>query len=104
MSGDDGHATRQFELLLTQLQETVARLEGDDLTLDDAVLAYERCVDLANQCSRMLDAAELRISSVKIENSTLREQAEVYTFSSTARRLLLGDDDDLADLLDDDES
>ena len=93
-----------FEELLVQLQETVTRLETDELTLDEAIAAYERSVEIANQCTKMLDDAELRITTIDVQSRTLREESVLYNISSSrAASLLLGDDDDddLADLLDD---
>ena len=98
---DNAHT---FEELLVQLQETVVRLESDELTLEEAIAAYERSVEIANQCTRMLDDAELRITTIDAQSRTLREESAVYNIgSSRAASLLLGDDDDddLADLLDD---
>ena len=101
MSTTNGAQT--FEALLIQLQETVSRLESDELTLDEAIAAYERSVEIANTCTQMLDDAELRISTIDVQSRTLREESTVYTVgSSRAASLLLGDDDDdLTDLLDD---
>jgi exodeoxyribonuclease VII small subunit len=95
-----------FETLLAQLRETVTRLDGHELTLDDAVAAYRECVEIANACTALLDDAELRVSQISVNASALREQSESYAVtgggSRIARRLLLGDDeDDLDDLLDD---
>jgi exodeoxyribonuclease VII small subunit len=98
-------AATTFEALLVQLQETVTRLESDELTLEEAISAYEQSVEIAHQCTRMLDEAELRITTIDAQSRTLREESAVYNIGSTrAASLLLGDDeddDDLADLLDD---
>lgn len=94
--------TATFEEMLRELHETVARLEEQRLTLDEAVGAYERCVELANACAALLDQAELRVSTIDRESRAVREQAAVYRFDQEAARMLLGDDEeDLADLLDD---
>ncbi len=92
-----------FEDLLHQLQETVTRLETEELTLEDAIAAYEQSVGIANTCARMLDDAELRITTIDAQSSELREVTAVYNVGSRrAAALLLGDDDDdLSDLLDD---
>ncbi len=94
---------REFEARLEQLQKAVRRLEEDELTLADAIAAYEEAVDLAASCSAMLDAAELRISSIDAASRQLREEAAPYRVDENRyARLLLGDDD-LADLIDDEE-
>jgi exodeoxyribonuclease VII small subunit len=92
-----------FEQLLIQLQETVTRLESDELTLEDAISAYERSVEIANHCTHLLDQAELRITTIDAQSRSLREESAIYSLGSTrAASLHLGDDDDddLADLLD----
>ncbi len=94
----------RFEELLIQLQESVTRLETDELTLEEAIAAYERSVEIANQCTQMLDDAELRITTIDAQSRSLREESTIYRVgNSRATALLLGDDDDddLADLLDD---
>ena len=104
MTADDTLSGVPFETLLAQLRETVARLDGHELTLDEAVSAYQECVQIANACATLLDGAELRVSQINVSAAALRELPDTYAFSSntsrTARRLLLGDDeDDLEDLL-----
>jgi exodeoxyribonuclease VII small subunit len=99
------NVAQTFEALLSQLQETVQQLETEQLTLEQAITAYERSVEIANECSRMLDDAELRITTIDAQSRTLREESVVYRIApSSAAALLLGDDeDDLSDLLDDEE-
>jgi exodeoxyribonuclease VII small subunit len=95
---------RTFEAKLAQLQETVQQLETEQLTLEQAIAAYERSVEIANECSQMLDDAELRITTIDAHSRSLREESVVYRITpSSAAALLLGDEDDLADLLDDEE-
>jgi exodeoxyribonuclease VII small subunit len=106
MNADNGLTDVPFETLLARLRDTVARLDGQELTLDEAVLAYEECVRIANACATMLDEAELRVTQINVSATALRELPESYAYSTSAsriaRRLLLGDDeDDLEDLLDD---
>jgi exodeoxyribonuclease VII small subunit len=100
---NEDRPARRFEEMLLELQQTVTRLETDEMSLDEAVSAYETTVRLANECAQMLDEAELRISQIDTDSRALREQAAVYRVdSSAAAALLLGDDEeDLLDLLDD---
>ena len=52
----------------------------------------------------ILDSAELRISQIRVDSPRMREQPAIYAVESfAARRILLGEDDDLNDLLDDDD-
>ena len=93
----------EFESLIAELQETVKRMEGDELPLAEAIDAYERAVAIAARCSTMLEEAELRITRIDAASHGLREEASIYQAGRLdAARLLLGDDEEeLFDLLDD---
>jgi exodeoxyribonuclease VII small subunit len=93
----------EFEALLAQLQEQVAKLESDSLPLAEAISAYERSVQLANQCHSLLEQAQLRIQRIDASSRAVQESSTVYQpFQINAAALLLGDDDeDLLDLMDD---
>jgi exodeoxyribonuclease VII small subunit len=96
----------RFERLAEQLQEQVALLEKNHLTLEEAISAYERSVDLANACHQLLDDAQLRIEKIDAGLRTVKEPLTSYRFGSPdAAALLLGDeDDDLLDLIDEDDA
>jgi exodeoxyribonuclease VII small subunit len=51
----------RFEEALAGLERIVARLEGGDLPLDDALKLFEEGVRLSRYCSGKLDEAERRI-------------------------------------------
>ncbi len=53
-----------FEKLFTELEETVARLEGGDLSLDESLVLFQRGTELAKKCAAMLDQAELRVKEL----------------------------------------
>ena len=54
-----------FEEALTQLEEAVAQLEqGDALTLDESLQAFEEGIRLTRLCRQKLDAAELRVQQL----------------------------------------
>src|SRR4051794_38525359 len=53
-----------FEQNFTRLQEVVAKLSDGNLTLQEALSAYEEGMSLADRCARMLDEAELRVKQV----------------------------------------
>lgn len=50
-----------FEEALGQLEAVVARLEGGDLSLEDALRAFEDGVRLARTCTARLEDAEQRV-------------------------------------------
>ena len=54
-----------YENLVRRLEASVERLEGGELSLDQALAAYEEGVALAAQCQKLLDAAQQRIESLR---------------------------------------
>jgi len=54
-----------YEDLVHRLEASVERLEGSDLSLDQALAAYEEGVSLAAQCQKLLDAAQQRIETLR---------------------------------------
>lgn len=63
-----------FEEALQELEQTVARLESGNLTLDDSLSLFERGQKLAAHCSLLLDKAQLRIEQ-------LTEDGEIITLT-----------------------
>ena len=54
-----------FEEALIKLEEVVAQLEqGDALTLDESLQAFEEGIRLTRLCREKLDAAELRVQQL----------------------------------------
>jgi exodeoxyribonuclease VII small subunit len=60
-----------FEEVLSALQEIVLRLEAGRLTLNDSLRCYELGVLLARRCEKMLAEAELRISRLDVDQTTM---------------------------------
>ena len=61
---DPGAEGGSFEETFRRLQEVIARLEQGGLPLEEAIDAFERGIRLADRCTAILDAAELRITRV----------------------------------------
>ena len=53
-----------FEQAITELESTVQRLEGGDLTLTEAIALYERGMRLVQHCNDALDAADLQVQEL----------------------------------------
>ncbi len=51
-----------FEQGLNRLEEIVARLEDEDLDLEESLALFEEGVKLAEACSQRLDAAEKKVA------------------------------------------
>jgi len=71
-----------FEELYQRLEDTVARLEKGDLTLEESVSLYEEGMKLAHSCQEMLQQAELRVTKLQEAFSeglsAFREDGEEY--------------------------
>ncbi len=59
-----------FEAAFGRLQEAIGQLERGGLSLEAAILTFERGMALANRCGEILDAAELRVTRV-LESSSV---------------------------------
>jgi exodeoxyribonuclease VII small subunit len=53
-----------FEEAVGELESTIQRLEGGDLSLADAIALYERGMHLVQHCNDALDAAELQVQEL----------------------------------------
>jgi exodeoxyribonuclease VII small subunit len=53
-----------FEEAFKELEETVHRLEGGGLTLDESIALFERGMRLAEHCGQKLNDAELKVSQL----------------------------------------
>ena len=62
--GAHGENGSSFEESFTRLQEVVGKLSTGNLSLQDALGAFEEGMGLADTCARMLDEAELRVKQV----------------------------------------
>jgi exodeoxyribonuclease VII small subunit len=58
---DDG---LDFEAAFGSLQDAIGQLERGGLSLEAAIVTFERGMALANRCAEILDAAELRVTRV----------------------------------------
>lgn len=61
-TGDDELANLKFEEALARLEGIVARLEGGDLPLEEALGIFEEGVRLTRHCSKRLTEAERKVS------------------------------------------
>lgn len=59
-----------FEEALKRLEAIVARLEQDDVPLEESVKQFEEGVKLSKHCARILEEAELRVEQVNQNQTT----------------------------------
>jgi exodeoxyribonuclease VII small subunit len=81
-SGKKAAESESFEVLYKRLEESVAKLEGGNLSLEESLALYEEGMKLAKQCQEMLQDAELRVSRLQEQfsesTSLLREELPEY--------------------------
>ncbi len=60
-----------FEQALKELEEIVNSLERGDISLDDAIKAYERGSDLKDQCEKRLNEAKMKVEKIQASNNKI---------------------------------
>jgi exodeoxyribonuclease VII small subunit len=76
-----------FEALYKHLEETVARLEQGNLTLEESIGLYEEGMKLARRCQELLQQAELRITRLQESfagGPSVREEPAEYVAASAS--------------------
>ena len=61
-------SAQTFEELQKELEEIVARLERGDVAVDDAIALFRRGEDLHKACVERLEAVQLRIEELSLED------------------------------------
>ena len=57
----DDPANKKFEIALQELEGVVEQLQSGELSLDEALAAFEKGVGLAKCCNQRLSEAETRV-------------------------------------------
>lgn len=68
-------AAGRFEELYAELQRVVERLDEGGLGLEDAMRLFERGVELARECERIVETAELRVTRLLAGDSASADDA-----------------------------
>jgi len=63
-----------FETSLNALETLVNQMEQGDLSLEDALSAFEQGVQLTRECQMILDQAEQKVQVLIEKNGELRSQ------------------------------
>lgn len=71
MSDNQNIQAMDFETAFNALQENVAQLENEDLSLESALLLFERGQALAKHCAALLEEAELKVRTLTVDTSDL---------------------------------
>lgn len=54
-----------YQSLSAELDEVMAKLQADDISVDDAVASYERGIELVNELQTYLQEAENKVEKIK---------------------------------------
>jgi len=65
--------TLPFEQSLAELQSLVERLEGGELSLEEALAAFEQGVKLTRDCQDALNQAEQKVKMLLEKDGELKE-------------------------------
>ena len=65
-AGNAGLATISFEEALRELEGIVASLERGDVSLDDAIAAFERGTALKAHCQARLEEARMKVEQIRL--------------------------------------
>ncbi len=57
-----------FEEALRELDQQVERLEGEELTLEEALTCYARAQSLLAHCQQLLATAELKLERLSLDD------------------------------------
>ena len=66
VSEDKNLTAMSFEDALRELEEIVTSLERGDVSLDDAIAAFERGTALKAHCQERLEEARLKVEQIKL--------------------------------------
>ena len=58
--------TVTFESALQELEDIVASLERGEVSLDDAITAFERGTQLKSHCQARLEEARMKVEKIKV--------------------------------------
>lgn len=61
---------KNLEEMFTQLEETVGKLENNDISLEEAFSFYEKGIKLVKQCQEEIDTVEKKVLELKKDGTT----------------------------------
>ena len=72
-------AEMSFEAALAELEQIVSQLEAGDVSLDTAIDAYARGMELKAHCQKRLEEARLRVEKIRLpEDGSQPQTAEPF--------------------------
>ncbi|QSZ66749.1 exodeoxyribonuclease VII small subunit [Methanofollis aquaemaris] len=55
---------KTYEDLIHELKETIKKIEDDSTGLEESIALYEKGEELVRECERLLDEAEVRVTTL----------------------------------------
>lgn len=65
---------QNFENQMDDLEKIISELERGDLSLEETVKKFENGMQIANNCSKLLEDAEKRISIILENDGEIKEE------------------------------
>ena len=59
-----------FEQALNELEDIVNSLEKGDISLEEAIKAYERGSELKDQCEKRLKEAKMKVEKIQVDKNS----------------------------------
>ena len=75
---NDESASLTFEEALAELEGIVQKLEAGDVSLDEAINAYSRGIELKNKCQQRLEAARLKVEKIQFSSENLSPNIQPF--------------------------
>ena len=69
----EGEKLMKFEEAMKELEETVNKLESEEVSLDEAMELFEKGVGLSKTCQKLLSEAQLKVTKLIAENNSETE-------------------------------
>ena len=70
-----------FESSLKELENIVAKLEDENINLEDSVKSFEKGVNLVKECQKQLQTAELKIKKLLDDGSASEIDNESVSYT-----------------------
>ncbi len=86
-----------FEQAFSRLAAAVERLQGGNLSLEQALAEFEAGQALAERCNQLLNEAELKVSQVAVNANMISESAVSYSLDLFTLRTTSDDASDDSD-------
>ena len=83
---------QSFEEAITELEATVAKLEQDDISLDESISLFTRGVELSGLCNNILNEIEGRIVKLVAGDSTESDNANATSNANSGANAGAGAD------------